>query len=258
MFTATEFTYDGTHSGTYGLKIAGFNSDVMEEAQYVVPTINTAKSAKSQRFFYLDATLDSPPTYDFSVVSETAIHETTLRDILKWLDCKKGFRELVIMQPDYAGITYRCVFTVTSLIYHRGNCIGLNLTATFDSPYQYGTPIKVNLSGDGAVKEIVIYNDSDNVGEYTYPNIEFKSSDGKISIINMSDDETREFKFEGLAANTTYKVDNELKIITGEGGDLLSKFSKKWLRLRRGANKLKVTINGTAVINCPQYIKIAF
>lgn len=258
MFTATEFTYDGIYSGTYGLKIASFNSDVMEEASYVVPNINMAKSANSQRFFYLDETLDSPPTYEFSVVSESTIHETTLRDILKWLDSKKGFRELMIMQPSYDGITYRCVFSVTSIIYHSGHCVGLNLLATFDSPYQYGIPIEVNIFGDGTPQDIRIFNDSDNVGEYTYPKVEFDTSDGKISIVNTTDDKSREFKLDGLNKNTTYTVDNELKIITGEGSDLLSKFSKKWLRLRRGTNYLRVTVNGTATITCPQYVKISF
>lgn len=258
MFTATEFTYDGIHSGTYGLKIASFNSDVMEEASYVVSNISTAKSAKSQRFFYLDATLDSPPTYEFSVVSESVIHETTLRDILKWLDSRKGFKELIIMQPAFDGLTYKCIFSVSSIIYHSGNCVGLNLMATFDSPYQYGTPIEVNVFSDGAVKDIYIFNDSDNVDEYIYPKVEFDTTDGQISIINMTDDRTREFKFEGLNENTTYTVDNELKIIAGEGSDLLSKFSKKWLRLRRGTNHLRVTVNGAATITCPQYVKISF
>lgn len=258
MFTATEFTYDGIHSGTYGLKIASFNSDVMEEASYVVPNINTAKSAKSQRFFYLDATLDSPPTYEFSVVSESTIHETTLRDILKWLDSRKGFKELIIMQPAFDGLIYKCIFSVTSIIYHSGNCVGLNLLATFDSPYQYGTPIEVNVFGNGAVQDIYIFNDSDNVDEYIYPKVEFDTSDGNITIVNMTDDKSREFKFEGLNANTTYAVDNELKIITGSGSDLLSKFSKKWLRLRRGTNHLRITVNGAATITCPQYVKISF
>lgn len=258
MFTATEFTYDGICSGTYGLKIASFNSDVMEEASYVAPSINTAKSVKSQRFFYLDATLDSPPTYEFSVVSESVIHKTTLRDILKWLDPKKGFRELTIMQPSYDGTTYRCIFSVTSIIYHSGHCVGLNLLATFDSPYQYGKPIKVSVSGTGEPKEINIFNASDNVNEYTYPMVEFNSLDGQISIFNITDDQTREFKLEGLNSNTTYKVDNELKVITGDGNNFLSKFSKKWLRLRAGKNVLRITINGTATITCPQYIKISF
>ncbi len=258
MFTATEFIYDGIHSGTYGLEISGFDDSAMEEAPYVAQTINTTKAAKSNKFFYLDASLDSPPTYEFSVVSRVPIHKTTLRDILKWFDPQKGFRELTILQPSYDDAIYKCIFSVTSIIYHCGYCVGLNVSATFDSPYQYGTPIKTTITCDGTVKIISIFNNSDNINEYVYPQVEFTTTDGTITIINTSDNETREFKFEGLNHNATYKVDNELKEITGEGSNLLSKFSKKWLRLRKGENKLKITLNGTITIICPQYIKISF
>lgn len=114
------------------------------------------------------------------------------------------------------------------------------------------------MKGDGTKKEIVILNDSDIVDEYTYPHVEFETNDGSISIINLTDDPARDFKFDGLEPQKTYSVDNELKIISGDGRNLLSKFSKKWLRLRRGSNRLAVTVNGTVTITCPQYVKISF
>ncbi len=70
MLTATEFTYDGVYSEKYGLKIATFDGAALEETSYIVPTIEVAKSATSNKFHYLDRTYDSPPTFNFSVVSE--------------------------------------------------------------------------------------------------------------------------------------------------------------------------------------------
>ena len=82
MFNATEFTYDGIYSEQYGLKIASFNSNVLEETPYVIPSVVVGKAPKAKKFHYLGLTYDSPPTYDFSVVSEEAIEEELLREIL--------------------------------------------------------------------------------------------------------------------------------------------------------------------------------
>lgn len=258
MFIATEFIYDGIYSGTFGLKIADFDNSALNETTYVVPNIETAKSVKSNKFYYQDIKYDAPPTHEFSVVSETAILESTLRDILNWINARKGFKELVVLQQGLNEIRYNCIFTVSSLIYHRGDCIGLNLIATFDSPYHYGTPIEKNIFGNGSPEIIEIFNSSDNIDEYTYPTVEFDSSDGSITIVNLTDDATREFRFTDVVANSLYRIDNQLKIITGEGNNLLSKFSKKWLRLRRGTNRISVTVNGAATIICPQLVKITF
>lgn len=258
MFSATEFIYDGISSTTYGLKMASFNDNVLDETSYVVPNVVVGKSKESKRFHYLDITYDTPPTYEFSVVSEQAIHEELLSEILIWLDARKGFKPLIILQSTLADFTYRCIFKVTSIVYHGGKCVGLNLSATFDSLYVTGRPIERAVFGSGEEQEITIYNDSDNVDEYIYPTVEFDTEDGKISIINVTDDENREFSFDGVEKNTPYVVDNELRMIKGSSGYLLDKFSKKWLRILRGKNKLKIRVNGSVMISFPRKKKIIF
>lgn len=258
MLTATEFTYDGIYSAKYGLKIASFNSEPLEETTYIVPNISVVRSAQSGKFHYLDATYDSPPTFEFSVVSECEIHEEMLREILIWLDSRNGFKPLNIMQPMYDEFTYNCIFSVQSLIFHAGRCVGLNLLATFDSNYASGKPIEVVVFGSGEVQNVDLYNDSDNIDHYIYPKVEFDTANGAISITNVTDDATREFSFSQLVPNIQYCVDNELKIITGEGQNLLGKFSKKWLRIMRGRNRLRIQVNGSVTITCPKYIKISF
>ena len=75
---------------------------------------------------------------------------------------------------------------------------------------------------------------------------------------SITDNANRKFSFTGLNPNTEYVVDNELKIITGEGKNLLAKFSKNWLRVIRGKNKFKIQVNGAVTIICPRCIKISF
>ncbi len=258
MFTATEFFYDGICSAKYGLKIASLNNSVTEETAYLTPNIAVSKSQKSNKFHYLNITYDSPPTFNFSVASESPIHNSSLREILNWLDARHSFKPFVVMQQGYQDLTYYCIFSVTEIIYHAGNVVGFNLSATFNSNYVEGPPIEHIVFSNGEEKIIELFNDSDNIEEYIYPVVEFDTTDGKISITNLTDDETREFLFENLNANTRYIVDNELKIIEGDGNNLLSKFSKKWLRILRGKNKIRVRVNGVATIRCPRYIKISF
>lgn len=258
MFTATDFFYDGICSAQYGLKIASFNNSVVDETSYFTPNIVVSKSSKSNRFHCMDITYNDPPVYNFTIVSEGIIHDTTLREILMWLDARQSFKPLIIMQQGYENLKYNCIFTVTEIIYHAGNAIGFNLQATFNSRYIEGEPIEKTVFSNGEEKTICIFNDSDNIEEYIYPIVEFDTVDGEISITNETDNPNRKFLFEGLNANTEYVVNNELKTIEGEGGDLLSKFNKKWLRILRGKNEIKIKVNGVATIRCPRYIRIKF
>ena len=267
MFTATDFTYDNVFSGIYGLKIASFDSSVVTETTYVTPSINFVKPAKSKKFYFMDSKYDETPTFEFSIVCESHIPEIMQREILLWLDNRRGFKPLIIHQPDLNEYVYQCIFNVTSIIYHAGSCVGFNLQAIFDSPYHYKETILHNLTGTGSSQELIVYNNSDIIDDYIYPSVTFTPKNYfdetcSISIVNKTDDPagTREFKFVGTALNGTVSVDNELKIIRADmGKDLLSKFiGKKWLRLVKGKNILNVKLNGQFSISFPTYAKIRF
>lgn len=276
MLRATYFTYDGVYSGDYGLKIATLNSEPLNETTYIEPSIVTSIPAKAKKFFYQDIKYEAPPTYEFSILRDEPMPDVMQREILTWLDARRGFKELIIHQPEFADYTYKCIFTVVSIIYHMGQCVGFNLRAMFDSIYHYGKATTTKkIYGDGTVKTIEVYNNSDVIDEYVYPLVVFKTEnyfdngevdeDGNklnncnILIYNDSDDEDREFKFNGVALKSEISINNELKIITCENdAGLLSKFNKKWLRLKKGKNILRVQFSGELEIICPLYVKIRF
>ena len=215
--------------------------------------------AKSKRFFCQEIRYSAPPTYEFSIFRDEPMPENMQRDVLMWLDSRNTFKEFIVHQPEYAEYSYKCIFTVSNMIYHMGRCIGFTLKANFDSLYQYGVPVVKEIKGAGEVIQIIINNPSDNIDEYVYPIVEFTTNDGEISIINKTDDEARVFKFINLDPKEKYKVDNELKIIDGKGTNLLSKFKdRKWLRLIRGKNQLEIKLDGEAKIICPHYARIRF
>lgn len=287
MFRATDFMYDGVFSGEYGLKIASLDNGSIEETTYITPTITMKKPANAKKFYYMGTKYDEAPSYEFSVFSEVPISDLMQREILCWLDNRKGFKPLIIFQEGLDDYVYNCIFNVTKLIYHAGNCVGFGLKAIFDSPYCYGDSssyrIAANAEGDEEntlIKELIIYNNCDDE-DYVYPTLEFTvpnsnafTSNAKeylITIVNETDDATRVFKFQKPDIDElTIRVDNELKIITAtkpdtsgvarnEPGDYLKLFEDmKWLRLCRGENVLKIKINGTATITVPQYTKIRF
>ncbi len=280
MFSAAYFTYDGIFSGQYGLRIATFEDDAMQQTTQTVPTFNTAKPAKSKRFYLTSITQKEAPTFQFTIISELPIEVSNRRDILSWLDGRTNFKELIIHQTDYEDITFKCVFVVSAIRYFKGNCIGFDVTATFDSPYQRGGNIRKTIVSDGTEEYIRIVNESDIPDEYTYPIVTFTtkenlSSGEQIVIQNETDDigGTRLFYFKNLLNNDSTKgitvmVDNELKKITSDDvhgllqnfcyADSVKMSPKNWLRLLKGENILNIKINGTVTIDCPQYYKIGF
>lgn len=276
MLNATEFSYDGVYSGKYGLLIATINGDSLGETSYIVPEISTSKSANSKRFYYGGMSYSEPPTYQFSLVSPTPLPDAVQREVMTWLDSRKGFRRLDIYQPEFLDYYFMCIFTIDQIIYHKGFCVGFNITATFDSPFQYKRIPKTKISSDGTTKTVIVLNASDVPDDYIYPKITFKSkgyltpmTDGNkvidencnIWIANKTDFEAtgnlRPFTFYKVTNNTTITVDNELKIIDGDAH--LGNFKdKNWFRLLPGKNEIEVMINGEATIELLEYVKIRF
>lgn len=265
MFKASYFIYDGVHSQQYGLTIAAFDSNLLERTAYVSPTIETEKPAGGKKFYYQNVKYDNAPTMQFSIVGERPISGEMQRRITSWIEGRRGYKKLVIQQDYLVRYYYRCIFTVDELIYFAGECVGFSVTALFDSPYMYGKDTVLNVTGTGTAQSKLLLNNSNTRDEYVFPEVEFKSTayltggTKNVSIYNTTDSATREFSFSDAGLNNKIVVDNERKMISADSGtDLLSKFSKNWLRLKPGRNTLNITITGQVKITCPNYEKIRF
>lgn len=273
MLSATSFTYDGIPSAQYGLTIASLDADPMSETTYLAPSVTAVKSKKSNRFFYASASYDDLPTYSFTILRDNqlagvdaVINDKDRREILGWLIGRKGFKELIIPQDDRMIYRYRCIFTEVDILYHGGYCIGFTVTAMFDSPFCYAEKSSGVRTSNGSdyVSYVVDNTDSDLWDDYSYPVIKFTPTgyvdeDKTIMAYNSTDDESgnRMFYFTDGSLNNEVVVDNDLKIITGVGANV-QRFSKKWLRLRRGMNTIKVKIKGQFEIINTSYMKMGF
>lgn len=257
MFNASYFTYDDICSAEYGLMIADFDDSSVVETAAFSPSLNTYKPSISNRLFHGGIVYDTNPTHQFSVISQQVIPDVIRREVLTWLVGRSEFKKLVIHQPDLEEYWYNCVFTNVDIIYVHGNCHGFRLTANFDSPYQYGRPSSVTVTGSGESQIVTITNKSDIIDNYTYPIVRLSGSG--LNIVNKTDDASRSFSLSGFSSNGEIIVDNEIKYIqNSSGGKCLAGFNKNWLRLRRGVNELEIAVDGTCTITCPTYVMMGF
>lgn len=256
MITAIYFTYDGVFSGTYGLQIADFDSNNVGENEAFSPSLSILKVPSLVRAYHGGIEYSSPPTFEFSVISQTTIPPELRSSILSWLVGRKEFKPLQFHSDAWEGFVYYCVFTGSSTIYVNGECHGFRLTASFDSPFARGENTLVSTTS--GTHTVTIENKSDLKDVYTYPVVEFTGS--SVDIVNLTDDSNRHFTFSGLGASETVRVDNETKLITSSlSGEKLSKFtSKNWLRLLKGNNQLRITSTGTVTVTCPYYAMIGY
>lgn len=254
MIGAVYFTYAGVFSGSYGLKIADFDSSNIGENQAFSPSLSLLKTPSKIRFYHGGLEYNEPVSFEFSVISENVIPHELRTSILSWLVGRGSFLPLRFHDDSLESFTYYCVFTESSTIYVNGACHGFKLTATFDSPFARGESTSVTTTS--GANHVSILNRSDLFYRYTYPVVEFTG--GSIDIVNLTDDISRHFTMSGFNQSDVVTVDNEVKTITcSTPGDNLSKFtSKHWLRLRPGSNTLLVVSNGDVTITCPRYAMI--
>lgn len=263
MFNATYFTYGGIFSGEFGLQIADFNEESVIETDTFSPSLNTIKIGSGRRFAHNGVTYESHPTHEFSILSERVIDDAVRRDILSWLVGRREYKTLVIHQSDLEQYWYKCVFTNIRNIYVGGHCHGFRITANFDSPYQYGSPTTIEVSGAGAEQIVTITNKSDTLDEYTFPIVEITVStsldSSALRIVNYTDDSNRVCSVSGLNPREYIRMDGEMRhIISDTGKSRLGDFNKNWVRLLKGTNIIGVTVHGVVKITCPQYAMLGF
>ena len=256
MLNATYITYNNILSAEFGLFVGSLddNGSVVESTLFEYGA-STKKSKGMNRFYFEDIDLESAPEIEFSLVSMSVINDITKRDIIAWLTSGHGFQKLIMHKPETEDYYCMCKFIGINEICVNGFCVGFKIKAVLDSPYQYGRDTKAELTaGTYSAQTLKITNLSDFTDKYVYPLVKFKLTSGNsITIVNLSDDENREFKLTGLPTNKDIIIDNELKIITGDGV-FLSNFNKNWLRLKKGTNTLSVTLTGSLTITCPQIV----
>lgn len=193
-----------------------------------------------------------------------------MANISSWLAGHQDYKWLEIEQDDLIGIRYRCMVTELKVVETDGVPWAFSAVFTCDSPYAYRYPETYTYAVEGDL-EVEFDNKSDHNGYY-YPVVTLASSTyaltdevdnvlteetskvlttgGTFSIENITDGRT--MTFNGLPTDMpTVTIDCEHGVISASTQENMYKyFNFRFLRLKRGLNKLRFTGNGAVAITC--------
>lgn len=175
-----------------------------------------------------------------------------IEEISSWLTGHDNYMWLAIQQEDMSYVRFRCIVTSLTLVTYAQIPWTFEATFVCDSAYGYLYPQTYSYNVNGEI-EIDFYNESSLNGYYR-PIMRFEGCHGEnISVENITDG-GRKFELSGYpAAASTIVVDNDKYVITTDNTDDLNIYpycNYKFLRLKRGYNKLKITGNCTFKLVC--------
>jgi hypothetical protein len=256
-FTALSFIYDGIPSDKYGIIIANIDqTSTTETTETWSPRTGIASQSNRRVFWGYEP--PEPLSFQLTIASQTPIETYQRRAINKWLIGRRGFKKLIIIQPDLSEVSYNCIFTEARVVYLAGFAYAMQLTVLCDSIYQQGKDTYKAFYVYNVETDINIMNNSD-IDDYVYPDIKIKmgASGGGIAIINNTDNE-RKFEITNLAGDEVIELSGEYRTITSSIGlNRVPNFNGKWFRLCYGLNQC-VTVGDDCevTIRIPKYIRI--
>ncbi len=245
IFIATRFIFDDIPSDTYDLMIYDIkNKTGVDETELGGAWKIVESRIPSSPFpIVFGAAYDSPLQFTITFGSKKPFDRNLVHEMGVWL-CKPGmYRWLEILQTDLEDIRYKCYMSNMKLITLENCPIAFTVDCECDCGYAHTYPrvIRRNITSSDTIS---IWNDSGYHG-YLYPVISIQpdAASSSVSIRNL-DDGDRETSFTGLnlSGKDVITIDNARQIITCTNGrNLYRNFNMKFLRLRRGENRLVIS-----------------
>jgi len=250
MFYGCSFIFDNIPSENYNLRILDFEKRGVEDSSAgSESTIYQTWLYRKPRPYFYGKSFDTPLTFDLTIGRiDDEITGIDRGFIERWLLGRNTYLPLQICQDDISNVYFNVIFTSAQNKYIGKIQRGLTLSAQCDAPYGFEEEktTSYQVEGDGVVTNLSFDfdNQSDDT-DYLYPTLSFVTNDigSSISLVNNSDD-GRAFEFGGdgyspISPNETITVNNYLQTIVSDSGlRRLSKFNKKWFRLKSGINSL--------------------
>lgn len=236
------FIFDGVPSQTYGLRIVSFESASYRYDGGSSMEFITDRATRSLRTKILGATPSKPLEFELEVMCEYKLSTAQSVLVKDWLFGHLNYKKLQIMQEDLSGYYFNCVLNNPEDIQINGNN-GWKFKVICDAGGAWEKPRTLHFVPTSG-GTIVVNNQSGN-NDYTYPSVSFTlaSNETSIALINQSDN-NRQFSFTGLTGGETITIEGDTKIVHSSlGANRLGNFNKKFLRLVRGANIIKVDGN---------------
>jgi phage-related protein len=244
-FKGLEFIFDGKTSDSYGLKIynngtgssdgnAGDEIEVFEKFIY-----------RNSKAIYFGRTQNTPLEFDLLVGSLTEIDNFQRRAIKRWLMGRSGYLPLCIVQDDMSNVIYYVMVTSMKETFYGNLNYALELHIKANGPFAYTSPqiTPYSYSGSAVTSTTLYYDNISDDSDYLKPILSFKMNGigTNFSITNVTD-ANRVFSFTDILPYETITVDNYKEEIVSDTGltNRVSKFNKKFFRLKPGINQLNI------------------
>lgn len=250
MFIETGFVYNDIDSSEFGIIVVRPNdSNGLINMPWGIKRTVLEEKIPLNPIPYLYGVDTEPLIIKIAIMPENGLWTSKeRRDIVAWLfqsqykplisydDPDVAFFAVAQGSPErfdtglssgYAEIEMRC-----------NSCYGYSYPKS--KPYYPSSIIHNNINNS-----IITLENKSNVVQYHYPIVKFELLSGtSFSVQNLTLG-GEIFEFTGLQAGEIIYIDNNKKIIQSslesEGTYRYSNFNKKWLRLIRGQNRLKIT-----------------
>lgn len=196
---ADYFSYDGISSETYNLIIGSFSGADNGTQDMGNVDITTIKAPHSNNFLRANATYNNPLVITFSIVkmncedwSDYIFSEREIAFISRWL-ARKDYKKLKFHQDGWEDIYYNAILKVNQHMF-GGECVGFDITATCDAPWGYDQEQTTNINAISGMADVLIYDDSDEIGEL-FPRVDIDVIDDcVIEITNETTGKTTKIR----------------------------------------------------------------
>lgn len=254
----SHFEYGGVSSRQYDLVIASLNTSRWIRLGGESKGITVYSKSANKHYLIDDDHSESPVAFDIEIMTESgrSLEVAERRQIEKWLFNHHNYRKLYFdTADDLHGETYEfvngvvcrnylnCRFVNPEKLEGNGGVIGYKVRLEADSNMFWQDAITKEFSvnnGAADVSTTVVVDVDSDFQEYIYPKVTITmgGAGGDITIVNNSDDSTRQTKFIAMSPYASVVMKGELNYVSGE---YYEKFSgRNFIRLLDGANRFMV------------------
>ena len=254
----SHFEFGGISSRQYDLVIANLNTSRWVQLSGAPEGVTIYNRNSNRKYLIDDDYSNSPVTFDIDIVTESSrtLEVAERRQIEKWLFNHRGYRRLYFdSADDLTGETYEfidgalvrnylnCRFVNPEKLEGNGGIIGYKVRLEADSNMFWQDEISKYFSVNNGAADIsttLTVNVDTDFYDYIYPKVTITvgSVGGNITVVNNSDDSSRQTTFVGMSPYSSVVMKGELNYVSGE---YYSKFSgRNFIRLLDGENNFMV------------------
>lgn len=257
-FYGSSFSFDGISCKDFDLMLYGLGNEQQDDVEFA-SSVSVVEEVVGQHWrpHFLGVKFDKKLTFKLVFgVDECRIerHECLSRqeidDIASWLTGHQTYKYLEIEQEDLEHVRYKCMVSDLTLITHGQEPWAMSATITCDGAYAYTYPKTFSYTINGN-RDISFYNESSYNGYYR-PIVRIESNTGSaFSIANISDGGRVTELIDIPEGLSEIIIDMDRGTITSNSNvNLYEHFNFRFLKLKRGYNKLRVTGNCVLKIQC--------